>query len=368
MEFLIFITLLSWVGLLDAHVLPPNSISPRPVTQMESHVATITAVSPAVFIDRSQQTPRGSLMRFRPHSGYQDQGDMPNDDEWNSLHCKGERLYAAMGASDEDAPKALNWDGKSTARSDFMNFPAEFTKWGFDVRDNGNEAVGASSQGLVKALEGLGLSTKTADWKSYSVDHGMCGDECPDGKQINGRTYYCTQAEYQIAINSVKNTLIIFDENSPFHAVKTECRNYNTPDSDIEFDISPTSKDLPALKRTSDIIWGVWKQFAGGNKLDQIIVHNIVNGATQNALRRANKQVGVTLEYWDKGHNFPTGTEEFNALLGTPIGNGIAWLLIQHKEALGRSVVKGIKTFGLDGSLVISKDLAWVISIGDAPS
>ena len=56
-------------------------------------------------------------------------------------------------------------------------------------------------------------------------------------------------------------------------------------------------------------------------------------------------------EYWAPGpEGFTWAAEtEAKALLGTPNGSGIAWLLIQHKRQLGWKMVDSVTLFWKDG-------------------
>ena len=49
-------------------------------------------------------------------------------------------------------------------------------------------------------------------------------------------------------------------------------------------------------------------------------------------------------EYWP-GTTYEAGTEAFNALLGTPNGFGIPYMLAQHQKQLGHKTVDKITIF-----------------------
>ena len=45
------------------------------------------------------------------------------------------------------------------------------------------------------------------------------------------------------------------------------------------------------------------------------------------------------------GRNFGMDTDEGKAILATPNGVGVAWLLFQHKEQFGRKTIKSVDVF-----------------------
>ncbi|KAF1834133.1 hypothetical protein BDW02DRAFT_499116 [Decorospora gaudefroyi] len=59
-------------------------------------------------------------------------------------------------------------------------------------------------------------------------------------------------------------------------------------------------------------------------------------------LRKEQRAPENRLPTWP-GINFPMETEEAKALLGTPNGAGIAWLLAQHKKELGHKTVETVR-------------------------
>lgn len=94
--------------------------------------------------------------------------------------------------------------------------------------------------------------------------------------------------------------------------------------------------ELPELQHVTDIHWGFWiknnpniKNFRGYG------VENVVNDHTvllvTRALRNRRK---FALEIWP-GVMFEKGSEEYMALIGSPIGDTIANFLITHKPWLG---------------------------------
>lgn len=49
---------------------------------------------------------------------------------------------------------------------------------------------------------------------------------------------------------------------------------------------------------------------------------------------------GLLREYFTAGSYLREGSEETLALLGTPNGCGVAWLLVRHNEVVGRRIIR----------------------------
>ncbi|KAF2270864.1 hypothetical protein CC78DRAFT_573221 [Lojkania enalia] len=78
--------------------------------------------------------------------------------------------------------------------------------------------------------------------------------------------------------------------------------------------------------------------------------HNILNSVMVPAIRRANRDTGKRLQNYPGGY-FNEETDEFEALLGTFIGRGVAYMILQHKRELGYKYISGILVFRLGGNI-----------------
>ncbi|KAL4862257.1 hypothetical protein BDV12DRAFT_203208 [Aspergillus spectabilis] len=118
-----------------------------------------------------------------------------------------------------------------------------------------------------------------------------------------------------------------------------------------EADEWPEGGQLPNIRQLSDVMWIEWaSQASDPSALKYIFQMNVVNLDTRDvieeaiALATAADAEAAEIEYWE----FDLSTESGQALLGTPNGNPQAWILINHKDALGadqtQDPVTGLKT------------------------
>ena len=112
------------------------------------------------------------------------------------------------------------------------------------------------------------------------------------------------------------------------------------------------------LTQWSDVVFLDWQQRCGGSlgNLKHAFRHEIANRVTNGIIDQI---VGEELAS-DKSKLYPLGTNgikyekgdrEFNALLGTPNGAGVGFLLAQHKTQIGVKTVESITVFGEETEL-----------------
>jgi hypothetical protein len=112
----------------------------------------------------------------------------------------------------------------------------------------------------------------------------------------------------------------------------------------------PPVTTVPALKQWSDIIYLPWMELhtpTSGTKvsdLKYIMRTPCVNPTTQLVVTEVLKRTGKQLGPWP-GATFSADTKEGNALMGTPNGHGVGFMLVQHKKQLGNKVVEKITVF-----------------------
>lgn len=140
--------------------------------------------------------------------------------------------------------------------------------------------------------------------------------------------------------------------------------------------IKEDNKDQPppALHSWSDMVFLTMATLAGPNgekmwtsevgSLKSVVMLDIKNAATKVRIQQALKKKGPptynpsnppTYDF-EAPHTFQWNSngidvECFNALLGTPLVSGVAWLLIQHKAQLGVKRISGITPFYAEFSL-----------------
>ena len=114
---------------------------------------------------------------------------------------------------------------------------------------------------------------------------------------------------------------------------------------------------LVTLRQWSDVVFLQWQAlFQGSSKqgningLHYVSRVQISNSQTTALVDKALKDDGQSVGSWP-GHSFLPNSDGFQALLGSPNGGGVAWLLIYHKHQLGLKSVSKITVFHHDGQV-----------------
>jgi hypothetical protein len=113
---------------------------------------------------------------------------------------------------------------------------------------------------------------------------------------------------------------------------------------------------IPELQRWSDIAylqWAYTKHFSKLNGLKTVVQYNIENKDTLAVIDhiveeyRGNRKRNCASEseWSSRDLTFDMEADQAEALIATPNGYGVAWLLIQHKCQLGHKIVGTIKIF-----------------------
>ncbi|ORX94814.1 hypothetical protein BCR34DRAFT_205657 [Clohesyomyces aquaticus] len=153
--------------------------------------------------------------------------------------------------------------------------------------------------------------------------------------QVDGKTYRVTGAVYNLAMNHHDGALIIVREYSPKN--QAAVRNPPVPDD-----------QLPRLRAASDIIWIEWAARAGSadaaKNLKTVTIYRVSNEMTTAAIRRALDSRNTQLSAFP-GEQFDATSDEGKALIGSPNGVGVGYLLLQHKPQLGNLKISKIDVF-----------------------
>jgi len=136
--------------------------------------------------------------------------------------------------------------------------------------------------------------------------------------------------------------------------------------------ISPSKKNsqarrnapLPALQLWSDIVFLEWARVATDdniNNLKFVLRLWIVNAETCDVIAHVLRRLHPSREesrlvHFENEGDVGMESEEGKALLGTPNGRGVAWLLVQHRARLGRKTVGGVRVW-VDGTCVEEQDM-----------
>ncbi|KAJ5714584.1 uncharacterized protein N7483_011765 [Penicillium malachiteum] len=102
------------------------------------------------------------------------------------------------------------------------------------------------------------------------------------------------------------------------------------------------------LKQWSDVVFLDWQNQCSTNdgditNLNYFIRFSIANLDAGSVIGEVTG--GATIGGYKTPMKFNAGSDEFNALLGTPNGSGVAWFLINHKAQLGTKTLASISLF-----------------------
>jgi hypothetical protein len=117
------------------------------------------------------------------------------------------------------------------------------------------------------------------------------------------------------------------------------------------------SKILPDIRAWSDVVFVDWKMQADATGddiqgLKYVIRYEVANPDTLTTVEQA---AGDSFPQWP-GLTFPMSDERALAILGTPNGAGIAYLLATHKEQLGHKTIESVNVWWREFHLSIEDD------------
>ena len=161
--------------------------------------------------------------------------------------------------------------------------------------------------------------------------------------ELKGALKNPTDARFINHINRTTGFLVAFENHGPAYM------------------IGNSSKAVPDLKHWSDIAWLQWTDptataAAGSGELKYVLRNAIENKDTLNIIdriiggyREENNKENKWVPNWP-GIDFAADSMRAQALLGTPNGHGVAWLLIEHKDKklLGHKTVNKVTLFFTD--------------------
>lgn len=245
----------------------------------------------------------------------------PADDFlWQTCGCRGQKLQLMdtldpVNAARFGTPLHSPWIG---------TLENELTTWGYkdnSANDDIQDLCDFTMKPMFEAvLRTLGIGAGSAQYggpnKCFSYVHreGPAVQLQPNGQMpprnqqrytVNGVSYRVTNAYYTIGINAQSGVIHLINRKSPESAAKTLWGVESAP-----------RNELPALKSSSDIAWGMWERMSPGNlgNINFIFSHNIVNKETQAIILRALDS--QPLAPWP-GTEFVAGeASEYWALLG----------------------------------------------------
>jgi hypothetical protein len=195
--------------------------------------------------------------------------------------------------------------------------------------------------GIRKAMDFLKISSKPDDQWSVAQQHLV-------KKTINGKTYYPTAAMYD---NKYNMELITADNNfGP---------RYKGPEQ-ADPPVTGDPNSFPELQQLSDVMYlefaRLMKQSENPlNKLKGVLRGNVINAETRAI---AAKAVGLSAaKLHDKslswpGRDFDADSDEFAALIASPNGRAVVWLLATHAD-LGPKTISSVRVYDDEGMWIL---------------
>ncbi|KAF2852110.1 hypothetical protein T440DRAFT_393424 [Plenodomus tracheiphilus IPT5] len=306
----------------------------------------------------------------------------PDDTLWHRAHCRGTLLLHAMPLSESASSTLLSWP---YTQSPFDgDLKRELRTWGYTDDDALHEQSDAycdfeAWHHVGRAFGELGVDTRSKgmggpNWCWFlkheggpSVVRGE-GGELPEVREqrymVGGREYKITNAYSRIAINRPSGILFFLHRKSPEHAA-----------AELWSDLPPNPADLPKLRASSDLAWGLWNRVPGDDisHVTMIMALGIVNDDTASVIiPRALEAAGKTeVEKWP-GTDFVVGEGggEMQEAVEALIGMSFSYFLLQHKRQLGgaKSIWK-VKVFkGDDDFESEDPNLIFYVRSGASPS
>lgn len=255
---------------------------------------------------------------------------LPNVDVlWASAVSKGCQLVNDMNKV-ESSLSSSEW-AKYTSYSDFSTYG-----W-----ISSNDPWSAS-ESYATAVQALGVSTDASNNRLVEWKHTV-------SKRINGVSYPATFAQYDNLFNPAGGLIVALINYGPAFRV-SQSKDPDTTQDPIA--IPPGS--LPPLKQWSDVVFLEWQATTTPQQrqnLRWVFRSGIKNLDTKRIILKAFSSIRQVPSDWP-GNDFEMDTSIGKALLGTPNGNGMGWLLIQHKGQMGHKVIEKVRVYehGADGT------------------
>ncbi|KAJ4993439.1 hypothetical protein SVAN01_00987 [Stagonosporopsis vannaccii] len=294
-------------------------------------------------------------------SPVQDRSELtPEEKEaiWCKAKSRGVQLTKAMMMSDQEAATVLQWPYMQSPWDGDLR--EDLKKWGYRDDFEGDADIDKQcdfdkTQEMADAFKDLGVDPRSAmaggPNHCYYVEHndGPAVHRDENGElpyheeqyyTADGKELRVTVAYAKVGINRADGLVYFLHRQSPEDAA---FENWG---------YKPRADELPALRSSSDISWGMWNRVASeSQKLDYFMSVSIVNPETNYIVDRIFEQQGVeeVPEWPGKDFEFAVKPSEDGerkeldllkseaafALLGSPNGIAAGYFLIQHRRQLG---------------------------------
>ena len=300
---------------------PKSSVSD--LSALYDHLTIISEPSQSPQADLPPVRPKGTLQEKLRQSNL-----MPREiTEVVKALLRGAKLRLMMQADDETAGQMLTPPCIS-AESQFQDVQDLKTSGYFEKPNpDTSEELTWKRIGLVLDCIGLGSVLSSEFRHSVPIHHECYLAECCSLDHTYHRPAF---AHFMQVINSENGTIVAYDNLSPIGADREAGRN---------------GGPLPDLKFWSDVAYLQWKSRASPTaNLKYVLRFHVLNDATYLAVEAIN-EVNCTKKMSWPGITYSAASDEGRTLLGTPNGSSVAYLLIQHKAALGHKTVDKITVF-----------------------
>jgi hypothetical protein len=239
--------------------------------------------------------------------------------KYQELVNKGRNMVSALQSAEDCFPQ-----------SEFTEYGA-LAEWGW-TRSEDYEWTPMRSVAAQRIFDLVGASWDTHVNRKVTNTHDKTTVK-------DGKTYNSTGARYS---NHYNPLLIVAKSNAGPASEGKRARPRVTGGTDDPF---------PRLARLSDVLFLEFRRVMAENKqpmdeLKAVWRDHIINQITKEvAIEVASDKDQLNgIPKWP-GIDFAPGSDEFAALIASPNGVGIAYLLLQHREQMGQKTISSVKVF-----------------------
>ncbi|PWO20020.1 hypothetical protein A1F95_10784, partial [Pyrenophora tritici-repentis] len=291
--------------------------------------------------------------------------------------CKGQKLLAAT-TSPRDVAAAYVTPIDSPWVNPIMT---DLTTWGYKLdSDDGTPQWRAShfdecefqtNHKLKRMLDSLSILTSST-WQNgpnrcYFINHkdgpaiirDPRGNLPPVNNQwyyVNNRPYRATNAEFTIGVNVMSGMIVMINRQNPASSAQDLWGLHQPPPSD----------QLPALRASSDIMWGLWKLANPYHPWDiklflsTPVTNDDTSDIIETILQARRLQLNNLPVY--PGLEFQSNAPEYLPLLGSPNGFAVGYFLAQHKRELGGKYISKVNVFKADTNAALAICLLFTVA------
>jgi len=261
--------------------------------------------------------------------------------DFDQLAAMGIKLQRYLDTPSATLTKVLEGDEKYQP---YRFTHSDLVRYGWDIELTLNYEL---LESLYKLRDTQSIMELCLDPHRTRVDAHHSRQYTTLGPQGSG-PHHATGADFSSMMGPTCGVIVTAHSKSPIHNLKrqgSEAADLRAPElqhwSDITF---LTYQDLCKNIRPETSVEG----------LKHIFRFNILNDITVPIIKAIVQRQGTFASFlkfetstWSQRLSFDASTEEGRALLATPNGAGVAWMLVRYREQLGWKRVKRVSIFGL---------------------